>query len=70
MVGQEFEKFKSSLSTEEQDAATGFFTTIRRRSPPRLMNLEVVPYSSEYDSYLKKAADFLHKAGDAADTPR
>ncbi|GLJ28948.1 hypothetical protein SUGI_0571120 [Cryptomeria japonica] len=32
-------------------------------------NLLIVPYSEEYTSYLKDAADLLHKAGDVADTP-
>ncbi|CAM6129567.1 unnamed protein product [Calypogeia fissa] len=68
MDKKEFEIWKSTLTTDEQDAACGFFTTIRR-AQPKLLDLKIVPYSTEYSGYLKKAADLLHKAGDAAETP-
>ncbi|CAM6010514.1 unnamed protein product [Sphagnum balticum] len=75
MDKEEFNQWKATLSKEEQDSATGFFTVIRRpedlpdEKVGKLHHLKIVPYSEEYSSFLTKAADLLHKAGDAAETP-
>lgn len=80
---QEFELWKASLTENQQEGATGFFTVIKRKSelsasqsnqPTDDRNhsagstndLFIVPYSKEYDPYLKRAAELLRKAGDVA----
>lgn len=81
--------WKGSLTENQQEDATGFFTVIKRQSEFGLdaslsvhtvdetnhsvgstHDLYSVPYSEEYNSYLTRAAELLHKAGDMASTPR
>ncbi|CAN8270684.1 unnamed protein product [Cochlearia groenlandica] len=71
----EFTLWLNGLTTEEQkQAATGFFSVIRRRSEANqdassLSDLYSIPYSEVYRSSLTKASELLHKAGDLVDTP-
>ncbi|GFP79378.1 nudix hydrolase 3 [Phtheirospermum japonicum] len=75
----EFELWKNSLPGEKQKDATGFFSVIRRESERILdeslsttrgaHDLYIVPYSEEYNAFLAKASDLLHKAGDLASSP-
>ena len=73
---QEFQTWKGVLSKDQQADATSFFTVIRRsgdihdEDSAKVHDLKVVPYSKEYASILKEASNFLHKAGDSAETPR
>ncbi|KAI3453908.1 hypothetical protein Pfo_010571 [Paulownia fortunei] len=79
MDKMEFELWKNSLPEDKQKEATGFFNVIRRESerildeslPPTTPSsssdahdLFIVPYSKEYNAFLTKASDLLHKAGD------
>ncbi|ERN07090.1 nudix hydrolase 3 isoform X1 [Amborella trichopoda] len=66
MDKEEFESWKSSLSEDQQKAAVGFFSVIRRRSDT---SLSIVPYSEQYGYVLKKASDLLQKAYEVANTP-
>ncbi|KAL8547773.1 hypothetical protein ACS0TY_007202 [Phlomoides rotata] len=81
MDKMEFELWYS-LPKDKQEEATGFFNVIKRKSerlldesPPLSMppssnsdahDLYIVPYSEEYNAFLTKASDLLHKAGDVA----
>lgn len=83
---QEFETWKASLTESEQQAATGFFSVIRRHDvsdldsdaikhsvltePSKSQDLFLVPYSQEYREFLTKAAEFLHKAAERTDSFR
>ncbi|KAL5825376.1 hypothetical protein ACOSQ3_021439 [Xanthoceras sorbifolium] len=88
MDKMEFELWKGSLTGNQQEDATSFFTVIKRRSEFSLdcslcdhtldgtnnsvgsiHDLYSVPYSKEYNMYLKRAAELLHKAGDLASSP-
>ncbi|KAK6116921.1 hypothetical protein DH2020_049296 [Rehmannia glutinosa] len=79
MDKMEFEIWKNSLPEEKQKEATGFFSVIKRKSERVLdeslslttpsstsdaHDLYIVPYSEEYNAFLTKASDLLHKAGD------
>ncbi|HXZ78835.1 MAG TPA: hypothetical protein VEG30_02825 [Terriglobales bacterium] len=64
MTKSEFEDWLKTLSKDEQDLATGFFTVIRRDTAGKL---RVVPYNQEYQADLEKAAALLREA--AALTP-
>ncbi|CAN6450793.1 unnamed protein product [Victoria cruziana] len=76
---QEFELWKNNLRGDQQEAATGFFTVIRRpqystvprvsKIGSRTQSLCAVPYSHEYQPYLHEAANFLKKAEQLADSP-
>lgn len=69
---------------DQRQEATGFFSVIKRHSELDLnsskcsnaavnstpYDLYAVPYSEEYKTFLLKAADLLHKAGDMTSTPR
>ncbi|KAL6578644.1 Nudix hydrolase 3 [Orobanche minor] len=81
MDKMEFELWKNSLPEEKQKEATGFFSVIKRESERILdeslsttntnvtsgaHDLYIVPYSEEYNAFLTKASDLLHKAGDLA----
>ncbi|KAL8499554.1 hypothetical protein ACS0TY_022486 [Phlomoides rotata] len=82
MDKMEFELWKNSLPEDKQEEATGFFNVIKRKSerlldeslplsmPPSsnsdAHDLYIVPYSEEYNAFLTKASDLLHKAGDVA----
>jgi len=64
LTKEEFEAWIGTLSAEEQAAARGFFTVIRRGKGRKL---KVVPYSQEYAGLLRKAARHLRRASVAAD---
>jgi len=64
MSKAEFESWLKSLSKDEQELATGFFTVIRRDTAGKL---RIVPYNQEYQADLEKAAALLREA--AALTP-
>ncbi|PON52763.1 Dihydroneopterin triphosphate diphosphatase [Parasponia andersonii] len=84
----EFEIWKSSLTDDQKQVATGFFNIIKRHSEFNLdssiynktvadakhlvhptHDLYTVPFSQEYNSFLTKAAELLHKAGDLTSSP-
>ncbi|XP_004303220.1 PREDICTED: nudix hydrolase 3 [Fragaria vesca subsp. vesca] len=84
----EFEMWKSSLTVDQQEDATGFFNVIKRHSESSLgstvncntggskdhsvgliPDLYTVPFSQEYNTFLTRAAELLHKAGDLASSP-
>ncbi|KAK1353424.1 putative isopentenyl-diphosphate Delta-isomerase [Heracleum sosnowskyi] len=80
----EFELWKDSLTVDQRQEATGFFSVIKRHSELDLDSskcsnaavnstlpddLYAVPYSEEYNTFLLKAAELLHKAGDMTNTP-
>ncbi len=60
------ERWIATLSGPARQAATGFFTTIRRGSDGRLM---AVPYSVEYQGELAVAARHLREAAAATTQP-
>lgn len=55
----EFERWLPTLTADQQEAAKGFFTVIRRGVNGGLM---IVPYSTEYSADLQKAAALLRDA--------
>ncbi|BDG04126.1 dipeptidyl-peptidase 3 family protein [Anaeromyxobacter oryzae] len=55
----EVERWVATLPPDEKDAATGFFTLIRRRPDGKLA---IVPYSLEYQGELSRAAELLREA--------
>ena len=59
------QKWLDSLSGPAKDAATGFFTTIRRGDA----GLVAVPYSLEYQGELARAADLLREAAQLTAEP-
>ncbi|KAL1832256.1 hypothetical protein ACET3Z_001907 [Daucus carota] len=84
MDKMEFELWKDSLTVDQRQEATGFFSVIKRHCELDLdsskcsnatinstlpYDLYVVPYSQEYKKFLAKAAEFLRKAGDMTSTP-
>ncbi|KAJ9556365.1 hypothetical protein OSB04_010979 [Centaurea solstitialis] len=76
MDKMEFELWMKGLSGDEKQDAAGFFSVIRRHSDSgsnkvagSASDLYSVPYSQEYSSFLAKAAELLHKAGDLASSP-
>jgi len=56
---EEFERWLPTLTSDQQEAAKGFFTVIRR-GPTR--NLMIVPFSTEWAADLQKAAGLLREA--------
>jgi len=62
MTKEEFENWLKTLTPEQQEAAKGFYTVIRR-DPNR--KLRVVPYSEAYRADLESAARLLREAADA-----
>jgi hypothetical protein len=62
----EVEKWIQSLPANEKEAATGFFTTIRRSPSGSFM---AVPYSVEYQGELSEAARLLQEAAAATTQP-
>ncbi|XP_042468282.1 nudix hydrolase 3 isoform X2 [Zingiber officinale] len=82
MDKKEFELWKGSLTKSEQEAATGFFSVIRRQDdiPSSVMVyngtkqsvnpdcLTIVPYSQEYKTFLEQAAQFLFRAAELSDS--
>ena len=63
---EEIQKWIDSLSGEAKAAATGFFTTIRRRPDG---SLTAVPYSIEYQGELAEAAARLREAANLTAQP-
>jgi hypothetical protein len=64
MSKDEFETWAAKLPKDQQEAARGFFTVIRRGSDKKLF---AVPYSKAYGADLERAAKLLEEA--AAATP-
>ncbi len=64
MSKDEFETWAAKLPEDQQEAARGFFTVIRRGSDQKLV---AVPYSKAYGADLERAAKLLEEA--AAATP-
>ncbi len=64
MTKQEFETWSHSLPENARDAATGFFTVIRRDAAKKLT---AVPYSVAYKADLERAAQLLREAAAATD---
>ncbi|KAF3795884.1 Nudix hydrolase 3 [Nymphaea thermarum] len=81
MDKKEFELWKNNLRDDQQEAATGFFTVIRRPESSTVphdqiseveygtQSLCAVPYPHEYQPQLHEAANFLKKAERLADSP-
>jgi hypothetical protein len=59
MNEEEFNKWIATLSENEREQATGFFSTIHR-NPNR--TLQIVPYSKEYREWLEPASKLLKEA--------
>src|SRR5581483_4932508 len=59
MTKEEFQAWLKTLPSDQQQAATGFFTVVRRDAQRKLM---LVPYSEEYREQLVPAAKLLHEA--------
>jgi hypothetical protein len=64
MTSGEFTAWVTSLPDDQQRAATGFFTLIRRNPAGKLT---VVPYSVEYRDLLERAATLLREAAGSTD---
>ncbi len=64
MSKDEFETWAAKLPKDQQEAARGFFTVIRRGADKKLI---AVPYSKAYGTDLERAAKLLEEA--AAATP-
>lgn len=64
---QEIEQWIASLPPDEQAAARGFFTVIKRKSNDH--GLQIVPYSVEYQSELLAAGKLLREAADLTADP-
>jgi hypothetical protein len=64
MTKEEFERWSESLSKEDKDKATGFYSVIRRDASKKLT---IVPYSKEYKDDLTKAAGLLRQAATLTD---
>jgi len=62
----EVEAWMNSLPPAEKEAATGFFTTIRRAPSGKLM---AVPYSQEYQGELMEMARLLREAASLTKQP-
>ena len=63
---KELEDWMNQLPAAEHEAATGFFTTIRRTPEGKL---QVVPYSQEYQGELGQAATLLRQAAALTEQP-
>src|SRR5205085_11281962 len=61
----EVQKWIDGLPAKAKDAATGFFTTIRRDGK----SFTAVPYSVEYQGELARAADLLRDAAQLTAEP-
>ncbi len=59
MTKQEFETWLGGLSKAEHDAATGYFSVIRRTEEA---GLTVIPFSTYYEKWLTPAAGLLREA--------
>jgi hypothetical protein len=56
----DIQKWMDGLSDKAKDAATGFFTVIRRQGK----SFTAIPYSVEYQGTLSRAAELLREAAD------
>jgi hypothetical protein len=63
---EEIERWIASLPEDARDAATSYFTTIRRGSAGRLL---AVPYGVEYQGELGRCAELLREAAAATTQP-
>jgi hypothetical protein len=59
MTKDEFNKWLATLSEKDKEKVTGFFSTVRRT--PNNM-LQIVPFSKEYQEWLKPASALLKEA--------
>jgi len=66
MTKEEFERWAATLSKEDKEKATGFYSVIRRDQSKKLT---IVPYSKEYKDHLTKAAGLLREAAALTDNP-
>jgi hypothetical protein len=64
MTKVEFETWVKTLPEKDQEAATGFFTVVRRDENKKL---KLVPYSEEYKADLQKIASLFREAAGATD---
>jgi hypothetical protein len=67
----EIDAWMKTLPEAERARAAGFFTTIRRSLPAKgaKASFEIVPYSSEYQGELARAAALLREAATATSQP-
>src|SRR6185436_3124269 len=63
---EDIEQWQKSLSPQERELATGFYTVIRRTPEGRL---GWVPYSIEYQDQLGRAAELLREAAQHTQQP-
>ena len=61
----EIEKWMEGLSDKAKDAASGFFTVIRRQGK----SFTAIPYNVEYQGTLARAAELLREAADLTADP-
>ena len=61
MTKDEFNSWLATLSEQDKQRATGFFTVIRRGADGKL---KIVPYHQEYREFLEPAAKLLKEAAD------
>lgn len=66
LTKEEFEKWVEGLSAEEKEKAVGFFYVIRRNEKGKLTS---IPYSEEYQQFLKPASEFLKEASTLVENP-
>lgn len=64
MTKEEFEAWAATLPADEQAKARGFFYVLRRDEASGLL---LVPYSTEYRTWLEPAAELLREAADLTD---
>ena len=64
MTKEEFETWLATLPADQKEAATGFFTVIRRGEDRKL---KIVPYSVEYRDDIRRAAKMLRDAAELTD---
>ncbi|MFY9574950.1 MAG: hypothetical protein WAV20_26400 [Blastocatellia bacterium] len=66
MTKDEFNSWVATLSDQDKQRATGFFTVIRRGPDRKLM---IVPYHEEYREFLEPASKLLKEAAELTDNP-
>ncbi len=64
MTKDEFNAWVATLSEQDKQRATGFFTVIRRGADGKL---RIVPYHEEYREFLEPAAKLLKEAAELTD---
>ena len=70
MKKEDFESWVKTLSEKDREEATGFYTIIANEKVCLggcAHSFQIVPYSTAYNSNLKKAASLLHEAADLTD---